>query len=272
MNSVFVVTTVLALALNALAWFLKLGYLASVATVFGSVTVFLLVQSRRALLPSDWKLFAGFFLFSNLATLGLEKLMLGFNVWGFSHVSRYLTGYTWLGAPIEEYIYWAMCPAIVALLYLLQGRTRVATLPDPGYLKPLVAFVEGLDKIKAKSDDVKYVPDQSVDADSHYSAGKKRLVYIWVQVAILSTILLLLRSFHGSWRNTFTTTIAFTACAFPNELYCLHAGYWVYNTNTLLGVFLWDIPLEGYLMYVLSPICACMCLDIANRKIFGKDI
>jgi len=271
MKSVVAITSLLALGLNALAWGLRLGYMASVALVFGSVTAYLLV-SARVLLPSDRKLFAGFFLFSNLATLGLEKLMLGLNVWGFSHVTRTLIGLTWLGAPIEEYIYWALCPAIVGLLYLVQARTKDAPLPDPAYLKPLIAFVERLDKLKAPQDAVHYVEDAAVDAQSHYRTGPRFPVYIWVQLTIASLILLMLRSFHGSWRHALATALAFTACAFPNELYCLHAGYWVYNANRLLGIYLLDIPVEGYLMYLLSPVCACMMLDIANRKIYGKDL
>jgi hypothetical protein len=260
----------LALSLNLAAASLRLSYQWSVVLVFGGMVLFWLLTARKGLLPSDWKLLGGFFLFSNVCTLGLEVLMMKLRVWGFGDRVYPLTGWTFLGAPVEEYEYWAACAAIVPTSYLVLARRLKPATVEPAFLAKVVEWASSL-HLQAKTDPVQYVDAEETEV-GQFKQGAKFPVYACIQLAILAAIIALVRRYHGSWRAMGGCVLCFFLTAFPNEFYSIRMDFWDYNRQRMLGIFFLKIPLEGWLMYYLPAVLACMMLDVANRRFFGKDV
>lgn len=256
MISLFLWGTGLALVLNLIAVIMNFGYLHSVLLVFGGISLFLAGNAKKLFNRDDWKFSTGFILFSNFCTLIVEVLMMKFDVWGFTRFSHELIGVNILSAPIEEYIYWAFCPIICCYSYMLMVKDK--------FVKTLNPFkvLEYVKRLKIpKVGESKYVEAK----DGKYNRGQKYPVYIWLQVLIVTAIVLMSRYFKGSWKALVLTTLLFFFTAWPNELYSVYQGFWAYNDNRLLGFYLFNIPFEGYLMYFISPVCASMMIDIARR-------
>lgn len=260
---------------------LGFDYMTSTLFIFGIMSAFGLTllgenQGKGLVFGSDIKLFVAFVLFSNTITLGLEVLLLHYDVWGFSSRTYHLHGYTFIGYPVEEYLYWFLCPVIVASHYINMSRTiGRSEFTLPSWLCSLASRVQALkanQEAIQRREDVGATPYVEANADNRYSRGNKFPVYIFVQIAIIVSILAMYRSYRGNRTALFGTSIVFTATAFPHELYSIMNGFWVYNTQRLVGPSLFSIPVEGYLMYVIAPVCAGMILDIASRLWFGKDV
>jgi hypothetical protein len=132
-------------------------------------------------------LFSVFFLFSNLSTLFIEYLMIHFDVWSFSNRVQHLTGITFLNYPIEEFVYWSLCPVIVSLSYISFGKTFQKFLNPISFTNSINNFKSILDVLK-NDVKIKYQKESKV---GEYESGKKVPVYIWLQVIIISSILLL---------------------------------------------------------------------------------
>lgn len=265
MFKAFLISIITALSLNFFAYQLSLDYLWSVILVFGGMTLLFSANAFKTFTKENWKLFSGFFIFSNICTLIVEIVMLKFDVWGFSNRVQQLSGYTFLSYPIEEFIYWAFCPGIVALSYMTLGKKFDKVLDVISYSK-LISIIS---KIKFKKDsNINYTNDNGT---GKYNSGNKFPVYIWLQILIISSIIYMRRYYRGNWKAMLYTTLIFFFTAFPNELYALSQGFWLYNDNKLLGIYFFKVPLEGFMMYFISPICAAMILDISNRFFFKKD-
>lgn len=249
----------LPLVLNLVCLFLGTDYLQSVLLVFGTMSITLLSLAKYNFQTKDWKLFLGFILFSNTATIGLEVLMMKFDVWGFTNRTYNLSGILFLSAPIEEYVYWFFCPVIVVLSYLLYSKGE--TKGKAFFSYPLMKLFSKL-KLKGK-DQINYVDSNR----GRYIRDKKYPVYIYVQLTIILSILLMLKFFKGCWKPVYLTTILFFFTAFPNELYSIHQGYWAYNSNRMIGLYILNIPIEGWMMYFIAPVCASMLLNIIGRKV-----
>ena len=248
----------LALILNVLAVVLSLNYLFSVLLVFGGVSLYLISNAVKLFSVSDWKFSTGFLIFSNICTLIVEVIMMKYDVWGFTNLKCQLIGLYFLSAPIEEYIYWAFCPVIACYSYMLMLKDKFVKSINPFKIASIVKNL----KIK------KFGNAEYVDAkDGSYSRGAKFPVYIWLQVAIITSIILMKRYFKGCWQALSLTTALFFLIAFPNELYSINSGFWAYNDNKLLGYYLFKIPLEGWMMYFIAPICSSMMIDIVRRKL-----
>ena len=259
----------LAIALNIAAAMGGLSYQACVVLVFGGMVAFFATNAWRVLSADDWKLFAGFFLAGNIATTLLEIFMMRFDVWGFTSRTHHLSGYTIFGAPLEEYGYWACCAAIVPLAYLGFSRRQGPMRYDPAFLTSLEAFADRL-HLQAKTDPVAYV-EESEGKEGQFARGSRFPVYICIQLAFVAAIAGLLRRYHGSWKALVATVVVFSLVVFPNEAWSIHQGYWAYNSQKMVGIYFLHIPLEGWLMYFLPAVFACMVIDIADRDIFGKD-
>lgn len=260
----------LALVLNALAVLGGFSYQSSVVLVFGGMVVFFATNAWKVLSASDWKLFAGFFLFGTVATTLLEVFMMHFDVWGFTCRTHKLSGYAIFGAPLEEYEYWACCTAIVPLAYLGFSRRQGAMKVDPGFLVKLETIAGQL-HLKAKQDPIPYVEESEGDP-GQFARGARFPVYICVQLAFVAAIAALVRRYHGNWKALVATMVVFFLVVFPNESYSIHQGYWVYNSQKMVGIYFLRIPLEGWLMYYLPACFACIVLDIADRDVFGTDV
>jgi lycopene cyclase domain-containing protein len=260
----------LAVVLNAVAALGGFSYQASVVLVFGGMVAFFAANARKVLAPNDWKLFAGFFLAGNVATTVLEVFMMRFDVWGFTCRTQHLTGWTLLGAPVEEYEYWACCVAMVPLSYLAFSRRQPSMRVDPAFLTKLEAFASQL-HLKAKTDPVSYVEETEGEV-GQFARGARFPVYICIQLVFVAAIAALVRRYHGNWKALVATVVVFSLAVFPNEFYSIHRGYWAYNSQKMVGIYFLRIPLEGWLMYFLPACFACMVLDIADRDIFGRDV
>ena len=120
--------------------------------------------------------------------------MLKFDVWGFSNRVQQLSGYTFLSYPIEEFIYWAFCPGIVALSYMTLGKRFDKVLDVISYSK-LISIIS---KIKFKSNsNINYTNDNGT---GKYNSGNKFPVYIWLQILIISSIIYMRRYYKGNWK------------------------------------------------------------------------
>jgi hypothetical protein len=169
------------------------------------------------------------------------------------------------GAPVEEFVYWFCCPVIVAGTYLLLVRSALPSVVDP---KLILRFVEKLKTLHLGVPEANSkVTYTETDANGQYRRGGKFPVYIYLQILIVTAIVLMLRYFRGSWKAVAYTTVLFLCVAFPHEYYSVGHGFWVYNVNHELGWFFMRVPLEGWLMYVISPICGCMMFDIGSRML-----
>lgn len=266
MNVSAIVAIVVSLVLNLFAWRLGLDYMWSVLLVFGGVALTFLVNAVKVFSRDNWKLFGGFVVFSNVCTLGVEIVMLKYDVWGFSDRVQRLSGLMFLGYPVEEFVYWAMCPGIVAGAYMVLGK-KMDKFLDPVSLSRIAALGSALTRPLKNDTAVKYTPDAGT---GKYQEGERRPVYVWLQVAIVASIAFMSNYFKGNWKAVGWTTLVFFATAFPNELYALSQGFWLYNEKKLLGVFFFGVPLEGFMMYFIAPVCACMILDVSNRFLRQK--
>ncbi len=278
-----VVGVIIALVTNLFCVVADLNYIASVALVMGSVVFYMLTRQWKLLRREDTMLILGFITFSNIITVVIEKLMIFFDVWGFSNATHRLIGISFLGAPIEEYVYWWLAPVVVSVTYYamvkLKSGSNLVTYPswtEASVASLLAKFTtEVVDNLKTKDPDV-YLETNNTkvneDNTSSYSRGKKAPVWIWVAVFVIIFGAVLYRFFRGSWKAVLATTLIFLCIAYPNELYSLHSGFWVYNQNRMLGPWVLGVPIEEWIMYTASPITGCMLLSVSHRLFFKRDL
>ena len=123
-------------------------------------------------------------------------------------------------------------------------------------------------------DNIKSNPDTYLKSNeingSQYKRGVKFPVWIWVVIGIILLAALLYPHFKGSWKTVIASSLVFFSVAYPNELYSLSHGLWVYNQNRMIGPWVLGVPLEEWFMYFLSPMTGCMILSIVHKKIFGE--
>lgn len=257
-----------ALLLNAVCVVLHTDYIASVCLVMLGVIGIAAAMHKWSVV--DAKAVAFFVIGSAVITTGIEKLMLVYDVWNFSRHVFVLTGVTFLSAPIEEYIYWWLCPGIVSVCYLLFRKTASntqVTMRHESYSLVLASTLAKYWTYRNQSkyhdpgmaDRESYLEDKGIDSkDARYSRGRKIPVWAYVAAAVTFTALILKRSFHGSWKAVIGTCVVFVCVAYPNELYSLHNGLWVYNQQRIFGIWLLGVPVEEWFMYTMSPVAGSM--------------
>lgn len=274
MSKLGVVSILLALGLNLSCVLLGTDYLWSVLLVFGGMGAFFMANGWKHFTRRDVMVIVTLLLISDVMTVVIEKLMIYFDVWGFSNRQYRLMGIELLGAPIEEFIYWWLCPVVVAFAYIAHLRTDTVEGPTAFHALELALLARyGTDKLQASTrpDHSDYLQtDGVVDrGDGTYQRGQRKPTYFWIQLFVVALIVLFIRTFKGSWKAVAWTVAVFVATAFPNEAYSISKGFWVYNENRLLGISFLHIPLEGWMMYFLCPLCACLMLD-ALERLYGK--
>lgn len=257
--------------MNLIAYQMQWDYLISVNFVLGGLCVMLFTNAVRVFKKTDWKLFIGISIFSNIFTFIVELVMLKFDVWGFSGENVRLLGITLFGAPIEEYIFWMYCPWLVGLSYITCARTEI--LPSINISK-LTAITSKFSKLenstKSKiNSDIEYIDNSN---GGQYSRGRRLPIYITIQLVLFAMILYLKGKYKGNWRAMILTTLFFILTMAPYEQYAISQGFWTYNANTMIGLFILNVPFEGWLMYVLPPIAGSMITDVFNNKFFNNHI
>jgi hypothetical protein len=264
----FVIFAVFASVLNAIVFIAEPNYLLSVLLVMGGLSAVLVATATGwpYVTSKDIKAWIGFCVFSNAMTVLVEYFMLKYDVWAFSKSYAELSGFVVLGAPIEEFVYWALCPVIVGGAYLNFLRQASPRLIEPALITKWVAKLKNLHvSANTAHSEVTYT---ETDANGQYRRGGVFPVYIYLQILIVTAIVVMFRYFRGSWKALGYTTALFLIVAFPHEYYSVGHGFWIYNVNHQLGWFFMRVPLEGWIMYVISPICGCMMLDVGSRVFF----
>lgn len=282
--STTLILCVAALVLNLIAVLLKFNYMTSVLFVMGGVSAIAVIYSFQFLRWVDFKSMGIFVFLSNVTTTIIEKLMIVFDVWGFSSSNAGLIGINFWGAPIEEYLYWWMAPVVVVTTYLAvckRGNLKVKVenqlpiLLDFGLLAAIFKF--GSEKMEENSDktDKVYLENQGVKnsddktVNRKYERGSKVPVWSFVVAFVLACLAFGYFFFRGSYKAVLATTLVFLLVAYPNELYSLYQGYWVYNNNKMIGVWVLWVPLEEWFMYTASPAAGSMLFS-AYREYVHK--
>ncbi|HNY31132.1 MAG TPA: hypothetical protein PKO15_09610 [Fibrobacteria bacterium] len=129
MSKLGISSILLALGLNLSTVLLGTDYLWSVLLVFGGVGAFFVASGWKHFTRRDVWVIVTLLVFSDVMTVVIEKLMIHFDVWGFSDRTYRLMGINFLGAPIEEFIYWWLCPVVVAFAYIAHLRTDTPSGP-----------------------------------------------------------------------------------------------------------------------------------------------
>lgn len=274
----FALAIVSAFGLNVATIFLHTNYMTSVCLVMIGTPAVLVFASRSYLKRRDLWMGLGFITFSNIVTTGIEKLMIYYDVWSFSNANFRLIGVDFLGAPIEEYMYWWMSAVIVAVVYICFSRTRRDIIHVPNILDYFGASLlakYATQKIQtstadAQSSDV-YLENQNVEiSGSRYSRGGRFPTWVIVASAVTLFAAVRYRHFRGSWPALLSTVLVFFCIAYPNELYSLHNGFWVYNQNRIFGFWLLGVPVEEWFMYTMSPFAGGMLLSLCYKKFYHE--
>lgn len=278
-----VIACALALGLNLATVLLDMNYMTSVILVMGGVSAIALFSGVRSLKSRDYLSMAIFVVGSAVATTIIEKLMIVFDVWGFSNRHAGLCGLDFWGAPVEEYVYWWMAPIIVCVSYVVAVRDRnaLSSFEVPRFLSIAASTMS----LKAVSDAMTKVADAGSSAylesngtspesssPSKYKRGTKFPVWIWVVAFVLVALAVAYVFFRGSWKAVLATTAVFVCVAYPNELYSLSQGYWVYNQNRMIGPWLFGVPVEEWAMYTASPAAGSMLYSSLHRVLFKEQI
>lgn len=264
-----------ALGLNAVTIVLDTNYMASVLLVFAGVIACALFWSAKNFSTNDAKAIVAFSVVVDLLTTGIEKLMMVFDVWGFSRAHHYMIGLTLFGAPIEEYVYWWLCPVLVACTYFAFARDRLQEhqanklLHVEQSLSVLIAcqLSRYIDQKKQKA---KYLEDDGIEpADSRYARGASVPVWAFLPAIALGSGLWVMHRFRGKFSDVASTVIVFCCVAYPNELYSLSQGLWVYNQNRIIGIWFGGVPVEEWCMYVFAPWSGSMLASWTRTQFFA---
>lgn len=254
-----------------------LDYLWTLFVGMGLPTITAIISGYKLLNLNDFKVLAVYqTLFIIPMTIAIEKTMLYFNTWGFSNEHVRFIGLNVFGAPIEEYLYWWLAPIMLGFIYLVM-RKNAPVNDVPNFIedafKLIATFGNKITQDISTKDNTEYIENKtgliknekglfSIKGESKYPT------WIWVQVLVIAVILWLRNYFKGSWMAVSLSTAVFVAVAFISELHAINMGFWVYNSNRMLGLFLFNIPIEEYVMYIASAISECMMLEIIGRKYF----
>ena len=274
----FALAIVSALGLNAATVILHTNYLTSVCLVMVGTPTIIILASRKYLKCRDLVVGVAFVTFSNVITTGIEKLMIYYDVWSFSNANFRLVGFNFLGEPIEEYVYWWMSAVIVSVTYVCFSRTRrdiIHGINILDYFSAALLAKYATQKIQSHTTEAQssavYLENQNVEiSGSHYARGKKFPTWVVVASAVTLFAAALYRHFRGSWPALASTVLVFFCIAYPNELYSLHNGLWVYNQNRILGFWFLGVPVEEWFMYTMSPFAGGMLLSLCYKKFYHE--
>jgi len=231
--------------ISTILFTVKPTYMVANFFVFLTFSLPLFWMSRNDMSKSFLKAAGIFFVVSNIMTLIIEYLYVKTDIWGFSKAYQpNLVGIEVLGAPIEEYVFWAMAPlaTISAFVYY------VNYLPN----RNKSAIPEG---IKLGAD---YVEDVQRDSSNRplYNRGGSNIIYtlLIAFIAVLGAVLVFAVKGKLPWKGMLLATASFWALTMPFEQYAVINELWIYNIQKSLGYHLLGVPIEGWAMYNLAPL------------------
>jgi hypothetical protein len=226
-----------------------------------------------------WKPYVLFVAFSMLATTVIEVWLLKTDTWGFSKQINVLSPFQWLGAPVEEYIFWDFCPIAVVQLYLFYS----AKLPKFGSTKAgaivsgFVGVLAGAMLVKAetkKAENTKgkggIIIDDVAKGDASgrdtYKRGANGANFTIFLSLVAASIILLHKYLSRGLLSVMATSIAFMILMMPYEQYAVITHTWVYNLNKMFGVAFLGVPVEEWLLYLLCPLSGSLMIMFAEDK------
>lgn len=270
----FILTIIFAsIAVNIFIGRMGFNYFWTIVAGMGLPTLIVWFMGRKNLDLSAWKSFITFNLFSIVISTIIEVIMLNYDTWGFSKAHGRFIGVNFIGAPIEEYIYWWIAPILVGMLYItLRKITQIDPVP-PG-IESSVEYLGYIGSAFMKSsnsaDATPYLENDGVIVQNgSYVRGTSIFpTWMWIQILVVLVIFYLKKYFKGNWLTVFAVSGIFACVAFIGELHAIDYGFWVYNKQRVIGIFFFNIPIEQYPMYFLSAIFECVVIDIVGRKHF----
>jgi lycopene cyclase domain-containing protein len=216
-----------------------------------------------------------FFVFSTITTTLLEIIFIKTDTWGFTKEFSSMIGYTLLGAPVEEYLFWEFCPLVVIITFLYYKQKKVESVLNEGWIdkaeKSLLTYVEKIKPVADKTPQSEYVDSEVVKKDGYdtYSRGSKVPVYTIFVVTTILAIFAMRKYFKGQTNEILFTAAAFFSVIAPFEQYALKHGVWVYNTQKMLGIEFYGVPVEEWAIYLACPIAGCLFITLFSKKLKG---
>lgn len=270
----FLIILTTAISSNLLAGFMGFDYFWTVTIGMGLPALVAWFVGRKNLNKDDWKIFLAFNLFSIVMSTIIEWIMLYYDTWGFTKAEGRFIGINFLGAPIEEYIYWWLAPMLVGIMYIIFRKLKEIDSFPPAIESSLeyLGYLGSVYMRTSKAPDATpYLENDGVIVENgSYSRGTKKFpTWIWIQVFLVAILIYLKRYFKGNWLTIGAVSFIFACVAFIGELHAIDYGFWVYNRQRMIGIFIFNIPIEQYPMYFLSAIFECMVIDIVGRKYFN---
>jgi len=270
----FLIVLVTAIAANMFAGYAGLNYLWTLLMGMGLPALVAWFMGRKSLTTNDWKPFLCFEAFAIVSSTIIEVVMLYFDTWGFTKSHGRFIGVNFLGAPIEEYIYWWMAPVLVGIIYItLRKVNKIEEFPP--IIEAAIAWIATKSSTamnaSTSADASPYLEDDGVTVkNGNYKRGETKFpTWIWIQVLIVGLLIYLKQYFKGNWLTVLQTSLIFACVAFIGERHAIDYGFWAYNTQRVVGIFILNIPIEEYPMYFLSAIVECVIIDIVGRKYFN---
>ena len=269
----FITLTITAISTNVIAGQIGLNYIWTVLIGMGLPALVAWFMGRKNLTITDWGVFFAFNVFSIISSTIIEIIMIHFDTWGFSNAKCRLIGINFLGAPIEEYIYWWMAPILVGIMYLVFRKIKeIDTFPPAieSAIEYLAYISSRYMNTSTSTDATKYLEGEGVSPNegAYVRGAKKFPTWIWIQILLIAVLIYLKRYFKGNWLIVLQVSFIFACVAFIGELHAIDYGFWAYNKQRVLGIFIFRIPIEQYPMYVLSPMFECLVIDIVGRRYF----
>lgn len=237
-----------------LVWIIGENYNISNYICFGTFLLLLGIRIDWSIFIRHWKGISSFFLFSTVTTTLLELMFMKSDTWGFSRTFNTMIGINLLGYPIEEYVFWELCPVVVIFTYLYYV----------GLIKPVF-------KLFTTSASM-YIDDKVNVNDGYpsYNRGSKVPVYTGFIGFVIMFIWLMRDYFKNRVKEIVLTGIVFLSLIAPYEQYALLNQVWVYNLNKMTGIVLVGVPIEEWLIYIACPIAGALFIRIFTKKI-DKD-
>jgi lycopene cyclase domain-containing protein len=168
-----------------------------------------------------------------------------FHAWSFSLEHNRFIGIEWLGAPLEEYLFWFAFSWMIPFLY--SGfRQNQKTVAEPGRL---AAQPEKCASTKPEFD----VKLKAPEDNSPGVTQAKKLYLIWWVLGTLAVIAGLLPFFRKKidWSALLKTSAIFIVIMTAAESAGLYWKWWIWNPAQLLGPKVGLIPLEEFSLYFL---------------------
>ena len=273
----FFTALITAIVSNLFAGYVGLNYVWSVLIGMGLPALVIWYSGMKEVSFQEWKPFFAFNIFSIISSTIIEIIMLKYDTWGFSNHHYRLIGINLFGAPIEEYVYWWCAPILVGITYVIFNKiNKVEELPP--VIEGAIAWLSSRSSyIMIKSvatDATEYLENEGVAVqEGNYLRGSVYFpTWVWIPIMIVAILIYLKQYFKGSYVKVFLTSLIFACVAFIGERHAIDYGFWAYNKQRVIGIFLFNIPIEEYPMYFLSAIFECVVIDIISKNFFKETI